>query len=71
MLEAQKSGSPRSGNNTVQMVTIISNVVLLGFVCWALVDTYPYAQEEGFIAYVILMTLTPILTLAALSEVFV
>jgi len=41
---------------------IIGNIVLLAFGCWAFVDQYPHPDEEGFVAYVVLMALTPVLS---------
>ena len=64
--EEQKGASQRPVSRGMQIVSIVANVVLLGFVCWAFVDTYPHPREEGFIAYVVLMVLTPILSLVAL-----
>ncbi len=45
-------------------VAIICNIVLLAFSCWAFVDRYPHPEEDGFIAYVLLLALTPILSVA-------
>jgi hypothetical protein len=47
-------------------VVAICNVVLLGFTGWAYVDQYPHPKEDGFVAFIVLMVLTPILSLAAL-----
>lgn len=46
-------------------MAIICNVVLIGFVCWALVDQYPHPHENGFTAYAVLIVLTPILSVVA------
>jgi hypothetical protein len=45
---------------------VACNVVLLAFVCWALVDQYPHPREAGFIEYVIAVVLTPLVSAAAL-----
>jgi len=55
-----------SKSATMKIVVGIFNIVLLGFTCWALVDQYPHPNEEGFIPYVVLVMLTPILSLVAL-----
>lgn len=49
----------------IKIVAIICDIVLIGFVCWALVDQYPHPKEGGFIAYAVLIVLTPILSVAA------
>ena len=50
-------------SHVMRIAAIVSNVVLLGFICWSLVDQYPHPKEAGFIPYVILLLLTPILNL--------
>ena len=42
------------------------NVVLLAAICWSLVKTYPHPKEPGFIEYVVLALLIPIVSLIAL-----
>lgn len=65
--EEQKKIDDLSSMNTVmRFVAIICNIVLLGFTCWAFVDQYPHPEEEGLIAFTVLMVLTPILSLVAL-----
>ncbi len=44
----------------------IGNAVLLGVVCWALVDQHPYPAEEGFLAYAVLTVVTPVLSAVVL-----
>lgn len=57
----------RSGaSRIIRDVAIICNIVFLGFIGWALVDQYPHPNEPGFIPFVILMVLTPILNLVVL-----
>jgi hypothetical protein len=51
---------------TILRLAAICNLVLLGFVCWALVDQYPHPNEPGFVPYAILMILTPILSAVVL-----
>jgi hypothetical protein len=50
----------------MKIVAIICNIVLLGFVCWALVDQYLHPKEDGVVAFAVLMGSTPILSLVAL-----
>ncbi|HNW61244.1 MAG TPA: hypothetical protein PKI62_16340 [bacterium] len=38
------------------------NILLLAFVCWALIDQYPHPNEPGFIPYAVLILLTPALS---------
>jgi cytochrome bd-type quinol oxidase subunit 2 len=57
-----RSGASRIKRN----VAIICNIVFLGFIGWAFVDQYPHPNEPGFIPFVILMVLTPILNLVVL-----
>lgn len=66
-LEAQpKTDALSSRSTAIERVAAICNIVLLGFVCWALVDQYPHPEEEGVIAYALLMVLTPILSVVVL-----
>jgi hypothetical protein len=50
----------------VRRAAVTLNVLLLAFVCWALVDQYPHPSEPGFIWYVIAVVLTPLVSAAAL-----
>ncbi len=47
-------------------IALISNVVLLGFVFWAFVEQYPHPPEQGLIAFMVLMALTPIISIVVL-----
>ncbi len=51
-----------------RVAAVAANAVLLGFICWALVDQYPHPAEEGYIPYVVVVTVTPILSIVALSR---
>jgi hypothetical protein len=44
----------------------MANVIFFGFVCWALVEHYPHPEEDGIIAFTVLMVLIPILSLVEL-----
>ena len=50
----------------LRVAAIVSNVVLLAFTCWAFVDQYPHPEEDGLIAFTVLVVLTPILSLVVL-----
>ncbi len=58
----------REGFGRVRKLAALGNAVLLGLFCWAFVDQYPHPAEEGFVAYVVLMVATPILSVVALSR---
>jgi formate hydrogenlyase subunit 3/multisubunit Na+/H+ antiporter MnhD subunit len=65
--EEQKKTDDLSPTGTImRIVAIICNIVFLGFHYWAFVDQYPHPKEDGFIAFVVLMMLTPILSLMVL-----
>jgi len=66
LAEQRKMDSSSSSGTVIKIVAIVCNAVLLGFVCWALVDQYPHPEEDGFIAYVLLVVVTPALSLVAL-----
>ena len=50
----------------VKLVAVISNIALIGFACWAIMDQHPHPKESGVIAYAVLILLTPILSLIAI-----
>lgn len=65
VLSAAVISHPSAGP-LMRIVTILLNIVLLGFIFWALMAQPAHPKEEGFVAYVILLVLTPILSFAAL-----
>ena len=66
-LEAQSKTDALSSRSIVmERVAAICNIVLLGFVCWALVEQYPHPEEEGVVAFTVLTVLTPILSAVVL-----
>lgn len=66
-LEAQpKTGVLSSRKTAIERVAAICNIVLLGVVCWAIVDQYPHPEEEGIVAFSVLTVLTPILSAVVL-----
>jgi hypothetical protein len=50
----------------VRRVAVALNILLLAFVCWALVDQYPHPSESGFVPYVVAVVLAPSVNLSAL-----
>ena len=64
--DKSKSTGLTSMSNGMRIGSIIWNIVLLGFICWALIDQYPHPEEDGFIAYTLLTLLTPILSVVVL-----
>ena len=59
----------RSGAATgtaMKRVAGVANIVLLACIGLAIVDQYPHPAEPGFVPYVVLALLTPILSLAVL-----
>ena len=64
--EQKKTDEPSYKVTFLRIVAIICNIVFLGFHCWAFVDQYPHPEEDGFIAFVVLMVLTSILSLVVL-----
>jgi len=66
-LETQpKTDAISSRSTAIERVAVICNIILLGFACWAFVDQYPHPEEDGVIAFAVLMVLTPILSLVVL-----
>ena len=60
--EKRKIGDPASVGTILRIVTLVCNIVLFGFVCWAIADQYPHPEEEGVVAFTLLIVLTPILS---------
>jgi hypothetical protein len=56
-------GDPVSG---IERLAAAANIALLAFVVWAIADQYPHPKEEGVLAFMVLATLTPILSAAVL-----
>ena len=69
MLTLLALGRPRAfraSATAVLRLAALGNLILLAFVCWALVDQHPHPNEAGFLPYAALMILTPILSAIAL-----
>jgi len=54
------------GNTIMWFMALAGNIALLGFSLWAIVSQWPHPEEEGVVAYMILIVLAPLLSLAAL-----
>lgn len=47
----------------MKKAAIVSNIVLFGFACWAIMSQYPHhPKEEGLIEFTVMVLLTPILS---------
>ncbi len=68
LAEQKQTADLSSTSAILRIVAIISNIVFLGFHCWSFVDQYPHPEEEGFIAYLVLVAVTPILSLVVLCR---
>ena len=64
--EQKKTNEFSYVSTSLRIVAIFSNIIFLGIHSWAFVDQYPHPEEDGFIAFVALMVLTPILSLVVL-----
>ena len=60
------AGGGGASSRALQRAALIGNVVLLAAICWAFADQYPHPQEEGFVAYMVVIVLTPILSAVVL-----
>jgi hypothetical protein len=59
-------GGPDSRGMVMPRIAASTNLVLSGFVCWALVSQYPYPEGRSVIPYAVVALLTPLLSLAVL-----
>ncbi|HVN33073.1 MAG TPA: hypothetical protein VMT45_13915 [Thermoanaerobaculaceae bacterium] len=61
---------PSSGIALFRWATAALNLVLLANSCWAVVTQYPsHPKEEGLLAYVVVIILTPILNFVVLMRI--
>lgn len=44
----------------IERAAALANILLLGFISWAIVDRYPHPAEPGFFEYVALLLFTPV-----------
>ena len=62
--EAQgKIDVPSSIYPFMKITGVILNIVLTGFICWAIIDQYPHPKEPGVLVYTLLVVFTPIISL--------
>jgi len=69
--QASGEGKPKPRPLAVpamRAAAVLCNIVFFGFVAWALVDQYPHPREVGFLPYVLLLVLVPILNLVVLIQ---
>ncbi len=55
-----------AGSGALERAAAISNLVLIACLAAAIVDQYPHPNEEGYLAYVVLMLFTPVLSAVVL-----
>ncbi len=64
-----REGEGRSSTWTMmKTAAILGNIVMFGFAIWAIVSQYPHPEEEGVIAYTVVVLMTPVLSLFALTR---
>ena len=64
--EPEKAGEKTSFSTFLRIGTILCNIAMFGFSCWAIISQYPHPEEKGVWTYTVLLLLTPILTLVAI-----
>ena len=64
--EQGTSGNPTPLSALARYAVAACNLLLLGFTCWASVVQYPYPEGNSIIPFVLLMALTPVISLVAL-----
>ena len=55
--------------STTERVAAVCNVVLLGFVCWALADQYPPPEGVSVVVFAVFTALTLVLSAAVLFRI--
>ena len=57
----------RSPGRAVSLVAMAGNILWLAVACWLIIDRYPsHPEEGGLLAYVLILALTPLLSMVAL-----
>jgi hypothetical protein len=59
---------PSGAGRGASMTAAAGNLVLVGFVCWAMVAQYPYPEGAGVVPYAVLALAAPVLSLAVLAR---
>ena len=68
-LTRRSPGGGRSPRSALTLrLAVLFNLALVGLVCWALVEQYPYPEGAGVIPFAGLALLAPVLALAALRR---
>jgi hypothetical protein len=62
-------GVPSSRGRAIARAAAICNVVLLGCFCVALIAQLPHPADPGFVEYVVLMMVTPLLSAVVLFRI--
>jgi hypothetical protein len=52
-------------SSTVKLITVIINLTWMAKTCWIMIKEYPHPEEEGFVVFVVVMFLTPVITIVA------
>jgi hypothetical protein len=55
-----------SMSSVINILAVACNLALFGHLCWAFVSQYPHPKEEGYVAFVLLAVLTPLLSVVVL-----
>ena len=58
----RRAPSPGVKGDPLKVIAASLNILLLGFVCWAIVDHYPHPDEPGVLAYTVIAVLAPLLS---------
>jgi len=68
-LDKEKSiGNPSFISPALRIAAVICNVILLGSCIWAFLNQHPHPREEGYIAYLLVVALTPVLSIIAILQ---
>ncbi len=66
--EPTAKGRSISSHSALSVAAIALNLILLGFVCWAFISTYPHPDEEGLLTFTVLVFLTPLLSILTIAR---
>ncbi|MBZ5590016.1 MAG: hypothetical protein LAO05_15790 [Acidobacteriia bacterium] len=55
-----------SMSSIIKNLAVVCNLALFGHLCWAFLSQYPHPKEEGYVAFVLLAALTPLLSVVVL-----
>ncbi len=65
VLAAARRGGAQPG---ARRASVLCNLALLAFSCWAIADQYPHPADPGLVPFVVLLLLTPVLSSLALVQ---